>query len=205
MSEAPTPVPNQPAVRIHQTHDASGTPAPAEFLEFLPPAPLLITRGSAAMRFLAPMNPSRTDRDFSFFYTDPARGSGWLELVGFARPDAQRVQENVWMEEIERAVGKQPRRNADSHIPHAFAPRYNNPWFFVATGLLPFALGAWVLPRLSEQPATAALAGVVVGVLMLLGAVLAFVTLRKRVPWWHRARRYARDHGAMHPDLEVWS
>jgi hypothetical protein len=199
------PAPTQRAVRIHQTHDASGTPAAAEFLEYLPAAPLLIKRGTAAMSFLRPMNPSRSDREFTYFYTDPARGSGWLELEGFGSQDAKRVQENVWMEEIERKVGQQPRRNADTHIPHALAPRFNNPWMFVAMGAMPFVLGAYILPRLNEQPATAVLAGVIVGVLMILGAVLAFVNLRKRVPWWHRARRYAREHGPMHPDLEVWS
>ena len=205
MSEESTAPASQPAVRLHQTHDAAGAPAPAEFLEYLPPAPLLVKRGTAAMSFLAPLNPSRTDREFAYFYSDPARGSGWLELEGFGYTNSKRVQENVWMEEIERAVGKQPRRNADTPVPHAFIPRYNNPWIFVAMGAMPFALGAWTLPRLGEQPATAVLAGVVVGLLMLLGGTLAFVNLRKRVPWWHRARRYARENGAMHPDLAVWS
>ncbi|MCU1447078.1 MAG: hypothetical protein JWP54_2736 [Cryobacterium sp.] len=112
---------------MHQSHDAAGVPAPAEFLEHLPPAPLPITVGSSAMRFLAPLTPSRTDRKFAYFYSDPARGSGWLELEGFRPSDAERIHELVRMEEIVRVVGAEPRKNADVAYGNALIFGSNNP------------------------------------------------------------------------------
>ena len=57
MSTAPATEATRPAVRMHQTHDASGAPAPAEFLEILPTNAVTETVGSSAMRFLATLNP----------------------------------------------------------------------------------------------------------------------------------------------------
>lgn len=196
---------DRPSIRLHQTHDASGTPAPDEFLEILPPAPIHIPTGAFSMRFLAPLNPSRTDRELAYLYSDPTRGSGWLELEGFGDRDARRVQEMVWMEEIERVVGTQPRKNPDTRVPQALAPRYNNPWVYVVWGLLVIGLGLYVFSTRALHPEAVVFGTVISLLLMTMGATLIVVTARKRVPWWHRARQHSRQSGELHPDLEVWS
>lgn len=208
MSGEPTAPSSRPAVRMHQTHDASGAPASAEYLEHLPPAPLPITVGSTAMRFLSALNPSRSDREFVYFYTDPTRGSGWLELEGFRPGDADRVQELVRMEEIVRVVGAEPRKNADLAVGRALVLRANNPWVIITYATLIIGLGVWLLATSVLNPTSPAAAGVGLFfaiAFIILGGVLAFLT-QKRVGWWHRARAEARRGGEkMPPDLVVWS
>jgi hypothetical protein len=205
MSEEPTARANRPAIRMHQTHDASGVPAPAEFLEHLPTPEFIITIGSATMRFLSPLNPSRSDRDFVYFYSDPARGSGWLELEGFSPADARRVQELVRMEEIVRVVGPEPRKNVDLAVGRPLLIRANNPWIIIAYGTAIIGLGLWVFVQVNDRPALFGVGLFFSIVFVILGGILVFLTQR-RVGWWHRARVEARRGGeSMPPDLATWS
>ena len=160
------------------------------------------------MRFLAPLNPSRTDREFAYYYSDPARGSGWLELEGFTPGDAERVQELVRMEEIVRVIGPEPRKNADLAVGRALLLRANNPWVIIAYATVIIGVGLWVLAGTVLNPSNLAAAGVGLFfaiAFIVLGGILVFLTQR-RVGWWHRARAEARRGGeSMPPDLVVWS
>lgn len=206
MSAEPPTGPSRPAVRMHQTHDASGAPAPVEFLEILPTNHITETVGSSAMRFIAPLNPSRSDRENTFFYLDPARGSGWLQLEGFRRGDAERVYDLVRMEEIVRVVGAEPRKNPDYLLGNALVLRANNPWIMIGWAGALFALAVFGLTFIPIHPHLTVLY-LVVAALLMGGAVTIWILLaRARVGWWHRARRYVRQSGeTMPPDLRVWS
>ena len=156
------------------------------------------------MRFLSPLNPSRTDRDFVYYYSDPARGSGWLELEGFKPSDAERIQELVRMEEIVREVGPEPRKNADLAVGNALIVKSNNPWIIITWSSALFGLGIYALVWIPTYPDLIVLYAITGGLIMALGLVLGILTAR-RVPWWHRARRYAvKDGETMPSDLSVW-
>jgi len=206
MSTAPATEATRPAVRMHQTHDASGAPAPAEFLEILPTNAVTETVGSSAMRFLATLNPRRADRENTFFYSDPARGSGWLQIEGFRPSDADRVYQLVRMEEIVRVVGPEPRKNPDYLLGNAFILRSNNPWIMIALGVVIFGLSLYGLSYISVYPHLAWLYIGLAAVLMGLAITIWVVLGRQRVGWWHRARRSVRETGETMPDdLRIWS
>jgi hypothetical protein len=157
------------------------------------------------MVFLGPLNVSRSDRPHTYFYSDPARGSGWLEIEGFRPGDADRVHQLVRMEEIVRVVGAEPRKNHDYAFGNALILRANNPWIMIGVGLAIIGFGVWILANLSLSPAVAGVAAFFAILFIILGGILIFLT-RKRVGWWHRARAEVRRTGEPLPsDLAVWS
>jgi uncharacterized membrane protein YfcA len=67
-----------------------------------------------------------------------------------------------------------------------------------------FGLGVYALLWIPTYPHLIWLYAVTGGLLMALGVLLGVLTAR-RVPWWHRARRYARKDGERTPsDLSIW-
>ena len=185
---------------MHQTHDASGSPAPTEFLQILPQNHITETVGSSAMKFLAPLNPSRSDREHTYLYTDPLRGSGWLQLEGFRRGDADRVYQLVRMEEIMRVVGPEPRKNPDYLLGNSFIMRANNPWIMNIVGAVLFGLGIYGLVYIPVYPHLAVLYLVMSAILIALAVAMWILMGRQRVGWWHRARRHVRESGERMPD-----
>jgi hypothetical protein len=200
MSGEPTAPASRPAVRLHQTHDAAGTPAPVEFLQILPRAPIQTTVGASAMTFLEPLNVTRSDRPHTYFYDDPERGSGWLEIEGFRPGDADRVHQLVRMEEIVRVVGAEPRKNHDYALGNSVMLRANNPWIMIAVGGMLFFAGVYALIYIPVHPDLTVLYLVTAVVLMSLAIALWVLVGRARVGWWHRARRHVRESGERMPD-----
>ena len=186
-------------IRLFQTHDAAGRPAPAEFTQVITHRSVN-TLGSDAMLFLAPLHPRRTAHAGVFTYTDPQRGSGWLRLEEFGRGDADRIQELVHMEEIVAVVGPEPRRNTDLRYGNALVLRTHNPWVMYGMGVVSLlcALGmiSATLRGFSVGETTAL---VVMGGIFILLSLAFFVRASIRLPWWTRARRYAREHGGVLP------
>lgn len=187
-------------VRIVQTHDASGAPAPAEYLQTVYNV-TASTLGFDAMTFLRPLSPTRTTDPLVFYYTDPGRGSGWLRLEGFAPEDAQRIHELVQIDEISRVVGSDPTPKDDLTVGRGALLRSNNPWAFIVLGavIALFPAVMWV----RSPPAAENVPGylVMVAIMVILGGVLlVYGIIRAR--WWHRARRYAKETGqTLPPDL----
>ena len=184
-------------IRIVQTHDAAGAPAPAEFAQIMHNASVN-TMGWDVMQFLKPLTPVRTTDPLVYLYTDPARGSGWLRLEGFRPADAARVQELVQLDEVSRAIGEDPIPKDDLAVGRGALLRSNNPWAFIVLGavVLLFPGVMW----LRSPPAPENVPGylVMAGVLVVLGAgVLVVGILRAR--WWHRARRHVKSTGQTMP------
>jgi hypothetical protein len=196
----PSPAGTEPernTVRIFQTHNVGGTPEAGEFAVVIHHRSIN-TLGSDAMDFLRPMNPTQTENPGVFAYNDPARGSGWLRLEHFSNTDAARIQELVRMEEISRAVGKEPLKNPDIAFGNAMAMRTNNPWvmFAVAAGAVIAGIGSLTaIPRV-DSGATAI---VVVGIILILAGIGAGISGAIRLPWWRKARKYARENGGKLP------
>ena len=205
--DRPTPVhdENLPAantVRIFQTHNAAGAPEIAEFVEVIRHR-TVNTLGSDAMEFLRPLNLTQTEHPGVFFYGDPARGRGWLRLERFRRPDAERIQELVRMEEITRVVGPEPMRPADLAFGNALVLRTNNPYIMFVIALVSVICGIATLASLPIASNVAEVVGLgsVGGLLILAGSAAAIVGAI-RLPWWRRARQHARHQGgSVPPDL----
>jgi hypothetical protein len=195
-----TPGPERNTVRIFQTHNAAGTPAPAEYVRVIHHNSV-ITLGSEAMNFLAPLNPTQTEHPGVFRYTDPANGSGWLRLEEFATSDAARIQELVRMEEINRVAGKEPFRPADLAVGNALVLRSSNPWvlytlaFFSISG----GVGALTTPFRSPFGIGETIAIVVMSVLLIGVGVLLAVRSTIQLRWWRKARQVARAQGGPMP------
>lgn len=192
----------QPAniVRIFQTHDSAGMPTPAEFVQTVHNV-TASTLGWDAMGFLRQMNPTRTTDPLVFYYSDPARGSGWFRLEGFRPQDAQRIYELVQIEEISRVVGKDPTPKDDLTVGRGALLRSNNPWAFIVLGIVLalFPVFMWVRSPPGPENVPGYLVMVVI-MLILGGVVLVYGTVRAR--WWHKARKYAKDTGqTLPPDL----
>ena len=186
-----TPV-ERNTIRMFQTHNAQGEPAPAEYVQVIPEGgihPL----GTHTMRFLAPLSPRQTNNAGVFSYTDPARGAGWLRLEEFSRIDAARIQELVRMEEITAVVGAEPLRNADVRFVNAIAVRSHNPWVIVVFACVLLGFGILLFSSAFSREQTVGY--IVLGSLFSLVAAALFVQASIRLPWWHKARRYARENG----------
>jgi hypothetical protein len=199
-NQSAAPGPERNTVRIFQTHDPAGTPTPAEYVRVIHNNSLN-TLGSEAMEFLAPLNPRQTEHPGVFLYSDSANGSGWLRLEEFSKTDAARVQELVRMEEINRAVGKEPFRPADLEIGNALVLRTNNPWlmFTLAAASVVAGLAALSTPLRFPLGPGELIAIVVMSILLIgLGIVLA-VRARIQLRWWRKARQHARGQGGPMP------
>jgi hypothetical protein len=197
---SPAPKPERNTVRIFQTHNAAGAPAPAEYVRVIHHNSV-ITLGSEAMEFLAPLNPTQTEHPGVFRYTDPANGSGSLRLEEFATSDAARIQELVRMEEINRVVGTEPFRPADLAVGNALVLRTNNPWIMFTFAAVSIGCGCAALTTPFRFPLgtgeTTAI--VLMSVLLMgLGIVLA-VRSTIQLRWWRRARQLARAQGGPMP------
>ena len=184
-------------MRIFQTHSAAGVPDAGEFVVVMHHR-TMNTLGSDTMDFLRPMNPTQTEHPGVFLYNDPARGSGWLRLERFLKGDAERIQELVRMEEISRAVGTEPLKNPDIAFGNALAMRTNNPWVMFAVAAFGVIAGVGTftaIPRV-DSGATAL---VVMGIILILAGIGAAISGAIRLPWWRKARKYAREHGGTMP------
>jgi hypothetical protein len=201
---APGPVEPEPhTVRIFQTHDASGVPAQAVYVEVISDRSLT-TLASDTVKFLAQLNVTQTEHVGVFRYNDPARGSGWLRLERFRTPDIQRVQELVRMEEITRVIGRQPMRPADSRYGRSMVLPTKNPWAMLAYSVFGFLAGIAVFTGgLAAASNLAELIAIgVMGFILLLVSIALAVIGVIRIRWWQRARAYVRQQGTpMPPDL----
>jgi hypothetical protein len=201
---APSPAPKRErernTVRILQTHDAAGAPAPAEYVRVIHHNSIN-TLASDAMEFLAPLNPTQTEHRGFFRYTDPKNGSGRFRLEHFARSDAARIQELVRLEEISRVVGKQPFRAADVAFGRSMTLRSNNPWvmFPVATLSVFFGCVLLVMIVVAGANTVETVMLVIVGVALIGAGVFLAVQNVARLRWWRKARRYVRTQGGPMP------
>lgn len=187
-------------IRVVQTHDAAGAAAPAEFAQVITNA-TASTLGWDAMTFLRPLNPVRTADPLVFTYSDPARGSGWLRLEGFAPADATRIHELVQVDEISRAVGADPIPKDDLTLGRGALLRTNNPWFMILIGavLAVFGILIFGFPQGNVDRVVSTVLGVL---LLLVGLVITIVGIIRTI-WWHRARGYAKQTGqVLPPDLK---
>jgi len=187
-------------IRLFQTHNASGSAEPVEFTETIRPG-ILYTVASDTMIFLGPLTPTQTATPGVFFYTDPARGRGWLQLENFGTGNTARIQEYVQMAEIERALGRQPLRAKDIAYGNSQVLRSNNPYFFFGFGIVLLGLVIFMLTNAHSSIPLGLIIGTV-GLFLVLSAVL-FVYGAIKVTWWHNARRYARKNfGTLPSDLK---
>jgi hypothetical protein len=197
---SPAPKPARNTVRILQTHNAAGAPAPAEYVRVIHHNSIN-TLGSDAMEFLAPLNPTQTEHPGVFHYNDPAHGSGWLRLEEFPTSDASRIQELVRMAEINRAVGKEPFGTPDLAIGNALVMRTNNPWimFTIAAVSTLCGLAALTTPFRFPLGTGETIAIVVMSVLLIGLGVLLAVRSAIQLRWWRKARAVARAQGGPMP------
>jgi hypothetical protein len=195
--------PERNTVRIYQTHNASGSPAQAQFVEVISNASLT-TLASDTVKFLSPLNVTQTEHVGVFTYSDPARGSGWLRLERFRTPDIDRVQDLVRMEEITRVIGRQPLRPADSRYGRSMVLPTKNPWAMLVYSVFGFIAGIAVFGGGLAAASNFAelIAIVVMGFILILVSIALAVIAVIRVRWWERARAYVRQQGIpMPPDL----
>lgn len=185
------PVANN-TVRIFQTHNAQGEPAVAEYVQVIVEGGLY-NLGAVTMRFLAPLAPRQTETAGVFSYTDPARGAGWLRLEEFSRIDAARIQELVRMEEITAAVGPEPLRSEDMRFVSAIALRSHNPWVIYVFAAVALGFSIMMFSVAFEREETVGY--LLIGTLFVALAIALSVQSSIRLPWWLKARRYARAHG----------
>lgn len=193
-------------IRLFQTHDTNGHVDEAEYIQEVE-RKTVNTLASDAMLFLTPLNLRQTKNEGVFLYEDTTRGSGWLRLENFSRTDSTRIQELIRMEEISRAVGKEPLRNADLSVGNAIALRSNNPWVIIGFGVFAVAGGiassytAFFTSAPKNQTEFVSL--IIVAGLMVLVGCGAFISGGLRVSWWHKARAYARQQdGTLPSDLK---
>lgn len=172
-------------MRILQTHDVAGRPAAAEFLVPIPDSLAVATA-------LAPFELHPTDRAGVYTYRDAARGSGWLELLGFPPGGLQRAADAVLMVRVERELGggMAPFRNEDVHVPRT--SRSQNPWLRIVFGTVGILLGVWVvLTAVTASELALAIACWVMGPLLVAAFGWLLVSGIRQVRWWHAARATA--------------
>ncbi|QIK63857.1 hypothetical protein G7068_12130 [Leucobacter viscericola] len=198
------------SLRIFQTHDAAGEPAPAEFVQTIVPKNSQ-PEPEALREFMLPLRPSRTSRSGVYFYDDPARGSGRLKVVGASGFDLPRVDEMVHLMEINRKIGMEdPARVPDVPgwvVPFVISNR--SPWIRILIGLFflfPVSLMLSVPLLVPEFSLFTKIGSLILGFALLVGLVWSFWTNVRRLPWWVKARAQAkRDGGPLPEELRVWS
>ena len=204
-------VPAAPAFLIHQTHDAAGAPAPAEYRRDFP-ARLLPVR--ELYGFLATLNPRPTSEPGLFLYADAGVGSGTVHAVGFGYSDARSIQGYAVMREIDAAIGiAQPPRWDGSPAVLAHRRLYRNPWIMagitLAFGLAFLGILIFCVARLSLGfgPYIATdLAAAAFSLLFIALAVIAMRQFVRRIRWWSPARAHALSTGRpVPPDLELFN
>ncbi|QIK63859.1 hypothetical protein G7068_12140 [Leucobacter viscericola] len=198
------------SLRIFQTHDAAGEPAPAEFVQTIVPKNSQ-PEPEALREFMLPLRPSRTSRSGVYFYDDPARGSGRLKVVGASGFDLPRVDEMVHLMEINRKIGMEdPARVPDVPgwvVPFVISNR--SPWVRILVGLFFLIPGFFMLSIPLLKPHWNALpiaVNFIFGMLILLMCAWSLWRDVRRLPWWVKARAQAkRDGGPLPEELRVWS
>jgi len=200
-----------PAFLLHQTHDASGAPAPAEFVRDFPGSVLPVRE---LYDFLATLNLRPTTEPGLFAYADARVGRGTVHAVGFGYSDATAIQNYAVMREIDAAIGiAQPPRWNGSPAVLAHRRLFRNPW--IMAGLtLAFGLGflgllIFCVARLSLGigPNVATdIAAALFSLLFVVVAVIALIQFVGRIRWWSPARAYALSTGRpVPPDLELFN
>jgi hypothetical protein len=206
-----TRAPAAPAFLIHQTHDASGAPARAEYVRDFP-ARLLPVR--ELYDFLATLNLRPTNEPGLFSYADPRVGRGTVHAVGFGYSDAKGIQNYAVMRDIDAAIGiAQPPRWDGSQAVLAHRRLYRNPWIMagitLAFGLAFLGILIFCAARLSlgVGPYVATdIAAALFSLLFVVVAVIAMFQFVRRIRWWTPARAYALSTGRpVPPDLELFT
>ena len=209
-----TSAPVAPALLIHQTHDASGAPAPAEYRHDFPNIVVNLLTMQPVYQFLAPLNILPTQWPNVFSYTDPAHGRGLIELWGFDARACKGVADYGVMREIDAAIGMSEPSRWDGRQPGFGQPRpFKNPWIMstLAVGITLFGIGlalfSFVLEILDPVRNDATLVlGVVFGAVFVGLGILLLVMHGRRIAWWTRARAYLRSTGREIPeDLHLFN
>ena len=201
-------VPAAPAFLIHQTHDASGAPAPAEYRREFPSGLVSMLTMQPVYHFLAPLNVLPTGQPGFFSYSDPAVGRGTMHAVGFDQYAGRGIENYVLTREIDAAIGISEPTRWDGRQSGLGSPRpFKNPWISTAGAVaiilasLGFAAYALLLELLDPVRADAVLVVSLVFAFIFIG--LGTVLLIQHVPrirWWMRARAYLRSTGRAIPD-----
>lgn len=193
-------------LRLHQTHDASGSPAPGTYVVEVPDASWRATSESLldAMR---PFDPLETGRSGAYWYRDEG-GTGWIEVIGATSGTLEQLDDAIRTLEIaarldEDEVHRQPELGLGS----LSVPRTTNPYALMAVGVGAIGLGGYTALRMIETDA----GGMVYVVsffavaLVALGVYIVIQGARRR-SWWHRARAEAKRMKRPLPaHLKVWN
>jgi hypothetical protein len=165
----------------------------------------------ALREFMLPLRSSRTSRSGVYFYDDPERGAGRLEVVGVSGYDLPRVDEMVHLMEINRKLGiEDPARVPDAPgWTTAFVISNRSPWIRILVGLFFLAVGVGMLTLTLAFPAIDAFTRIGMPILcsvVILGGLWSLWSDARRLPWWMKARAQAkRDGGRLPEELRVWS
>lgn len=192
---------------VHQTHDAAGQPAPAEY------ALDVIDRAGRAtsenlLDALRPLAPRETGRSGSYWYRD-ARGVGWIEVTGVGTIALRELDDAIRTIEIGENLGEpEVFRQENLGFGSAIVPRTTNPYFLmlVGAGFPLFFIGFLIRAvMIGEEPAVFAFLGIMLAIVGPIGVWLIVQGARRR-SWWHRAREEARRMGRTLPEqLRIWN
>jgi len=201
-------VPAAPAFLIHQTHDAAGAPAPAEYVRGFPDTTLSRITMQPVFQFLAPLNVLPTGHPGHFSYTDPAVGRGTMHAVGFDHSAGRGIENYVLMREIDAAIGmSEPTRWDGNQAGFGSVRPFKNPWVSSAGAVaiilasIGFLLFSVLLEILDPVRSDVVLVLSVVFAVLFCGlATLLLIQHVPRIRWWRHARAYLRSTGRPIPD-----
>ncbi|WP_439563528.1 hypothetical protein [Microcella sp.] len=188
-------------------HDERGQPGEPRTVEV--PFEGLRSVTETTMDILRPLSPRETSRAGTFAYRDADGRTGEVTLEGFRPIEAGEIQQAIRTVDISAAIGvSEPGRREVLSFGNSLVNRSTNPFTRAVFGVVCLTLSIWVLASALNDPDGGAGSIVAVVVAAALGGVslTLIVSGARRVSWWMKARREARDRGADLPDaLKFWN
>lgn len=184
-------------IRVIQTHNAAGEPAPGETI--LPYKNTASTTGWNVVAAIKSLHPTRTTDPTVFTYSNPTTGSGTIRLEGFKASDVTRANQLVQIEEVSRVVGHDPIPKDDLTVGRAALLRSASPWPKIILGVVVIALGLFGLLDPRGDPIAVSMG---FGALFIVMGLILTITSILSLIWRTKARAYLKQKGEeLPPDL----
>ncbi|MEB4613082.1 hypothetical protein [Leucobacter sp. M11] len=192
-------------IEVIRTHSAAGKPAPSRVSHAVTAATRGQTMPDAVRSVIRPLRPSRSETPGVYPFDSPEHGRGRIVVTLQGALARERMDEQVLMLEIERALGsREPARTAD--IPawqYPITLHVRNPYLQIGYGVIFMVPGLLIAGSVLFVRDTGALQGSLFFVLALLLIAGGFFQLlwpgTRRIAWWHAARREVRRRGVKMP------